>query len=233
MQWSLLRNVHSDQRAVRPSRPQPVPEWCAAAISSVTSALRHAPFGPTDPLPWTSTAQGWAHRTHGGPRHGIDLGTPSARWSRWPASRHGSPCHPDLPLRPRSFLRTPHRPQAAKSGHAVFRDAVNRRLIRSRLCNESSCCPRSQAYQFLAVPQQRRPTGSWARWEARCCRHRHPPGTAATGDKLPSPLMEHYGRGRGQQHACNPACTDLKRGPCRSHSLQSDRKLSIMCADEY
>src|SRR5262249_22622433 len=44
----------------------------------------------------------------------------------------------------------------------------------------------------------------------RCCRHRHPPGTAATGDKLPSPLMEHYGRGRGRQHACNPACTDLK-----------------------
>jgi hypothetical protein len=68
-------------RAVRPSRPQPVPEWWASMrpISmdrTAASAPRQAPLRPYDPcIAWAGPSG------HGVPRDPIDLGAPCARWT--------------------------------------------------------------------------------------------------------------------------------------------------------
>jgi hypothetical protein len=79
--WWFQRNAHLDQRAVRPSRHQPVPEWCAAKPISGSGTARCAgsatspgPYGLLRRLDALHGKAGAPIGTHGGPRYPIDLG---------------------------------------------------------------------------------------------------------------------------------------------------------------
>ena len=86
LRWSFSRNAHLDQRAVRPSRPQPVPEWCAAMRPDqwVTDGpLRRLCDKPPCALAALASLGrpaglrlGPRHRTGGGSSRPIDLGGP-------------------------------------------------------------------------------------------------------------------------------------------------------------
>ena len=144
------QHTHLDQRAVRPSWPQPLPGWCAAIRPSsgsrtapVTSQLRPAPCAPTAPCgAWASYRQGSAHpsdpwRPLGNP---IDLGGPCPRWAPTglgevvpfdgrPSRRPGARPAPAFPKASRDSLRVRRGPWVAPGARNRLWTRLERLII--------------------------------------------------------------------------------------------------------